>query len=79
MLVAEDVTPVEITAPHELLGVAAGECDPVRIVGAAARRLRLLDATNGSEATVRLMVADLIRRARDQMLRATAGELRRPE
>ncbi len=79
MLVADDVAPVEIAEPHELLGLAAGECDPVQIVEAAARRLRLLDATNGSEATVRLVVADFIRRARDQMLRATAGELRRPE
>lgn len=58
-------------APHELLGLPADERDPVRIVEAAACRLRALEAAAGSEASVRRAVARLIRGARDEMLRAT--------
>ena len=57
-------------AAHELLGLAEGERDPVRIVEAAATRLRALDSAGGSEALVRRNLARLIRQARDEMLRA---------
>lgn len=60
-----------IGAAHELLGVAKGERDPVRIVEAAATRLRSLEQAGGSETAVRRTLARLIRQARDEMLRAT--------
>lgn len=56
---------------HELLGLPADERDPVRIVDAAARRLATLRAARGSESAVREALAQLIRTARDEMLRAT--------
>lgn len=57
-------------AAHELLGLAAGERDSVRIVEAAACRLRALESAGGSETAVRRALARLIRGAREQMLRA---------
>jgi len=58
------------TEPHEILGLSADERDPVRIVEAAACRLRALEAARGSEAAVRRSLARVIRSARDDMLRA---------
>lgn len=58
----------EVRCPHELLGVRAGERDPVLIVGAAARRLRGLTTGSGHEVELRRSLATLIRRARDRML-----------
>jgi hypothetical protein len=60
----------EVDSPHELLGVRAGERDPVMIVGAAARRLRVLSTGSGREVDVRRSLASLIRRARDRMLQS---------
>ena len=60
----------EVDSPHELLGVRAGERDPVLIVGAAARRLRVLSTGSGREVDVRRSLASLIRRARDRMLQS---------
>lgn len=57
-------------AAHEILGLAADERDPVRIVEAAGCRLRALDSTGGGEHAVRRALARLIRSARDEMLRA---------
>jgi hypothetical protein len=57
-------------AAHELLGLPAGERDPVRIVEAAACRLRTLESAGGSETAVRRSLARLIRSAREEMLRA---------
>jgi len=57
-------------AAHELLGLPAGERDPVRIVAAAAARLRVLASAHGTEDAVRREVARLIRQARDEMLQA---------
>jgi hypothetical protein len=57
-------------AAHELLGLPAGERDSVRIVEAAACRLRALETAGGSEVAVRRSLARLIRHARDEMLRA---------
>jgi len=61
----------EVHSPHELLGVRAGERDPVLIVGAAARRLRGLNIGSGRELELQRSLATLIRRARDRMLQST--------
>ena len=60
-------------APHELLGVAADERNPARIVEAAAARLRAVHDGGGTDLDVRRTVVALIRRARDAMLRAARG------
>lgn len=52
---------------HELLGLSPDERDPVRIVEAAAIRLRALGRADGHD-DVRRSLARLIRQARDQML-----------
>ena len=61
-------------AAHEILGLSPGERDPVRIIDAAAARLRALESAGGSETAVRLSLARLIRRAREEMLRAAWGD-----
>lgn len=61
-----------VDAPHELLGLAPDENDPVRIVAAAAERLRSLQGSCGSEGQVRMELATLIRHARDAMLRTAS-------
>lgn len=61
--------PAWCSAPHELLGLAADERDPVTIVNAAACRLATLAAARGSESAVRQALTMLIRAARDEMLR----------
>ena len=66
----ETPTDAGAVAAHELLGLTADECDPVRIVEAAACRLRALETAGGSEVAVRRSLARLIRGARDEMLRA---------
>lgn len=71
MLMADDATDSGTEAPHEILGLPAHERDPVQIVEAAACRLRALEAAGGSETALRRSLALLIRRARDEMLRAT--------
>jgi hypothetical protein len=68
----EGETSTGAAAAHELLGLAADERDPVRIVEAAAARLRALESAGGSEIAVRRSLAGLIRRARDAMLEAVA-------
>jgi len=52
---------------HELLGLSPDERDPVRIVEAAAIRLRALIQANGHD-DVQRSLARLIRQARDRML-----------
>lgn len=61
--------PTWCVAPHEMLGLPADERDPVRIVNAAASRLRRLAAAGGSESVVRQALTQLIRAAREEMLR----------
>lgn len=63
-----------LDAPHELLGLSPDECDPVTIVEAAQRRLRML--RNGGEHTVRRELSALIRQARDQMVRSVIRSFR---
>ena len=73
MLGIEDDRAARAVAPHELLGLTACERDPVRIVAAAAARLRLLESAGGSERAVRQSLCALIRRARDAMLETAAA------
>jgi len=73
MLSTDQSADTGAAAAHELLGVAADERDPVRIVEAAAARLRAIESARGSEVAVRRSIAQLIRRARDAMLKAAAA------
>ncbi len=61
--------PLNVDAPHEILGLPADERDPVRIVEAAAIRLQAIQGGGGSHREVRRTVTALIRMARDAMLR----------
>lgn len=56
--------------PHELLGLAAGERDPLVIVEAARLRLGILRAHRGSEIAVVGHLVRQIKAARDAMLEA---------
>jgi hypothetical protein len=57
-----------ILNPHELLGIHAGETDPVVIVEAACVRLGAIRSSAGSETVVkRFLVAEIIA-AREEML-----------
>ena len=60
-------------APHELLGLPADERDPVRIVAAAAARLRAIRSGGGGDREVRDALVAAIRRARDTLLRSACG------
>jgi hypothetical protein len=59
-----------LEAPHEILGLPPDERDPVRIVEAAAIRLRAVQQSGGTQREVRQTVEALIRMAREAMLRA---------
>jgi len=61
--------PIDVDAPHEILGISAAERDPVRIVAAASARLQAIQRGGGSQREVRRTVTALIRLARDAMLR----------
>ena len=61
--------PLNIDAPHEILGLSPDERDPVRIVEAASIRLQAIQSAGGSLREVRRTVTALIRMARDAMLR----------
>jgi hypothetical protein len=61
--------PLDIESPHEILGLPAGEHDPVRIVEAASIRLQAIQRSRGSHREVRRTVTALIRMAREAMLR----------
>lgn len=63
-----------IESPHEILGLAPDERDPVRIVEAAAIRLQALRESGGTQWAVRRTVAALIRLARESMLRGVNDE-----
>lgn len=58
-----------LEAPHEILGLPPDERDPVRIVEAAAIRLRAVQQSGGTQREVRQTVEALIRMAREAMLR----------
>jgi len=64
-----DAMPPDIDSPHEILGLTPGERDPVRIVEAAAGRLRAIREGSGTDWEVQRTVTALIQMARWAMLR----------
>lgn len=64
----DDASP-GIDCPHEILGLPAGERDPIRIVEAAAARLRAIRLGGGTDWEVRRTVTAMIQLARRAMLR----------
>jgi len=57
-----------IPNPHELLGIRAGETDPVVIVEAACVRLGAIRSSAGSETAVKRFLVAVIIAAREEML-----------
>ncbi len=63
----------EIERPHEILGLHAGELDPVTIIDAALTKLRVIRAAGGSEVAVRRAMEAVIVQARDCLLANAFG------
>jgi len=68
----------DIENPHELLGIAAAETDPLVIVDAARTRLDAIRASHGSETNLKRYLLAQIAAARDDMLRFAGGSMGRP-